>query len=330
MRLFLGIDGGGTKTLFLLTDGEGAILSFKKLDGVDFNQIGADNISRKLQGGTADVLRQAGVTCHDLAAVCAGLPYLDESAEWSRQCPQILAEMFPGIPALCLNDSVVALYGALGLQPGINLVAGTGSIACGRDRNNNLARSGGWNEHISDEGSCYWLGQKLCSLFTKQADGRLPRGPLYHLVRTEFGLQSDFDLAAYYQEKLFGHRERIAALQIILARAAQMGDPSAAQAYVDAAAELAAIALAVKAKLFPGDDQPVPITCTGGLFKAGRIITDPLRRQLESRNLLWSQPILPPAAGAVLKACEIAGLKPAELMKITEKLKSEAKSHGLH
>ena len=330
MQLFLGIDGGGTKTLFLLTDREGSILSFQKLDGVDINQIGADSIAQKLQDGTADVLGQAGATSQDMAAVCAGLPCLDESAKWNQQCPQILAALFPGIPALCLNDSVVALYGALGLQPGINLVAGTGSIACGRGHDGNLARSGGWNEHISDEGSCYWLGQKLCSLFTKQADGRLPRGPLYHLVRSEFGLQNDFDLIAYYQEKLVGHRERIAGLQINLARAAQMGDPAAAQAYDDAAAELAAIVLAVKAKLFPGDSLPVPITCTGGLFKAGRIITDPLRRQLEGRNLLWSQPILPPAAGAALKAYEIAGLTPAELMEITVKLKTEVKRHGLH
>ena len=71
-----------------------------------------------------------------------------------------------------MNDSVVGWAGSLGLSSGINLVAGTGSIAYGRNDAGEEARAGGWDERFSDEGSCYWLGMKSLELFSKESDGR--------------------------------------------------------------------------------------------------------------------------------------------------------------
>ena len=68
-----------------------------------------------------------------------------------------------------VNDSVVGWAGSLGLSSGINLVAGTGSIAYGRNDAGEEARAGGWDERFSDEGSCYWLGMKSLELFQKKA-----------------------------------------------------------------------------------------------------------------------------------------------------------------
>ncbi|HAL74288.1 MAG TPA: hypothetical protein DCM45_04235 [Clostridiales bacterium] len=313
MRLFLGIDGGGSKTLFLLCDEKGRILASQKLGGFDFTRIGVDGVRKTLAAGTSQVLRQAGATCQDVVAVCAGVPCLDEIPAWDLECPKIFAAQFPGTTVKCVNDSVVALYGALGFQPGINLIAGTGSMACGRNGNNEYARSGGWNELISDEGSCYWLGQRACSLFTRQSDGRLPRGPLYQMMRDELVLQSDYDFITYYRENLMGQRDKIAAMQMMLAKAAAAGDLSAIRSYADAAAELASLAAAVKNRLFPKDPGPVLGSCTGGLMKVGDLITVPLREQLDIQNIRWTQPLLIPAAGAVLNAYEDAGHSNADL-----------------
>ena len=73
--------------------------------------------------------------------------------------------------------------GSLALKPGINIVAGTGSIAFGKSRENVSARSGGWSTFFGDEGSCYWLGRRTMELFTKQADGRVKEGELYHILK---------------------------------------------------------------------------------------------------------------------------------------------------
>ena len=68
--------------------------------------------------------------------------------------------------------------GALAGEDGINIVAGTGSIAYGEYRGRS-ARAGGWGELFSDEGSAYWLAREGLRLFSRMSDGRAPRGALY-------------------------------------------------------------------------------------------------------------------------------------------------------
>jgi N-acetylglucosamine kinase-like BadF-type ATPase len=330
MLVFLGIDGGGSKTHFLLADGEGHVLSSHKLGGIDFTRIGIDGVRKMLEEGTSSVLRKASITVSDLSAVCIGIPYFDEDPKWNLESTRICGSLFPDIYLRCVNDSIVALYGALGFQPGIHLIAGTGSMACGRNSKNEFARSGGWHELFSDEGSCYWLGQRTCSLFTRQSDGRLARGPLYHLIRQEFAIEHDFDFVTFYRDQLLGAREKIAALQIILAKAAEAGDPSALQAYVDASFELTALVQAVHGQLFSNDQAAVPVTCSGGLMKAGKLIMDPLQERLEILNFRWTQPLLPPTAGAILAACEDIGYSPGDLSTILESLKWEVHVNDIH
>ena len=316
MRMFLGIDGGGTKTLFLIADENGHVLATHQLSGVDFTQIGVAGVRRTINDGTQAILQKVGATRENLSAVCAGIPLLGEYADWDETCPRLFQDLFPDTPVRCVNDSVIALYGSLALQPGIHLVAGTGSIVFGRNAAGETARSGGWNEHMSDEGSAYWLGLRACSLFTRQADGRLPRGPLYHLFYQEFSLIHDMDFIAYFHDHLLGARDQIAAIQKILARAADAGDASARQAYSDAAEELAALVLAVRHRLFADPLESVPVACTGGVLKAGPIIVEPLKKRLESGRLVWTKPSLPPAAGAILGACEAAGFSPDKTKRI--------------
>jgi N-acetylglucosamine kinase-like BadF-type ATPase len=265
-----------------------------------------------------------------LTAVVAGLPYLGECRDWDRACPRLLADIIPEVPVLCLNDSFIALFGAQALRPGINLVAGTGSIGCGMSRQGRFARCGGWSETVSDEGSGYWLGLMTCSLFTKQADGRLPRGPLYSLLRDELDLKEDIDFIACFRDHLQGSRKKIAALQILLERAARAGDLSARQAYLAAASELAAIILAVYDQLFAGDSEAVPVSCTGGMIKAGDLITVPLQEQICARKLVWTQPQLPPAGGAILKAMSFAGYSIERIDHIISILKAEVIHHDIH
>lgn len=330
MRYYLGIDGGGTKTQFLLADETGHLVGSERLGGVDFTQVGAAGVRAVLEAGLTAVLQQSGISQTSLAAVCAGIPCLGEYAAWDEDCPRLLTAVFSGMPTRCLNDSVVALFGSLALKPGIHLVAGTGSIASGRDQTGNTARSGGWNEHFSDEGSCYWLGLRACSLFARQADNRLPRGPLYELVRRHFGLARDLDLIAYFRDHLLGSRERIAALQVLLEKAAGQGDRSARQAYADAAAELALLAAAVRSQLsFPAADQ-IPVSCTGGLFRAGALIFDPLRSLLDPELYDLVDPILPPAAGALLGAYELAGEPVHAITLKIEIIKAEVSRYDHH
>ena len=118
MRYYLGIDGGGTKTQFLLADETGHLVGSERLGGVDFTQVGEAGVRAVLEAGLAAVLQQSGMSQIRLAAVCAGIPCLGEYAAWDEECPRLFADIFTGIPTRCFNDSVVALFGSLALRPG--------------------------------------------------------------------------------------------------------------------------------------------------------------------------------------------------------------------
>jgi N-acetylglucosamine kinase-like BadF-type ATPase len=83
--------------------------------------------------------------------------------------------------------------GSLLCRDGISIVAGTGSIGYG-ERAGAAARSGGWGELFSDEGSAYWIACRGLNLFARMSDGRAEPGPLYEIVRQASGIGDDLDL----------------------------------------------------------------------------------------------------------------------------------------
>jgi len=82
-----------------------------------------------------------------------GIPCYGESEDGDIELEKEIQTAFPGIPVYITNDVEVGWAGSLGLTPGVNVVAGTGSIAFGKDESGKTARCGGWSEFFSDEGS---------------------------------------------------------------------------------------------------------------------------------------------------------------------------------
>src|SRR6185295_9585282 len=157
-------------------------------------------------------------------------------------------------------------------------VAGTGSIGYG-ERHGKSARAGGWGEIFGDEGSAYWIAVQGLSIFTRMSDGRLPKGPLHATFRKSLGLDADLDLCA----KIMAARDRgsIAALAPLVAEAVRDGDTLAAGVFDEAARELAALAGAVRQALDFGPSDLAAVSYSGGVFNAGALILEPLRRHLE-------------------------------------------------
>lgn len=117
---------------------------------------------------------------------------------------------------LISNDVEAGWAGSLGMEPGIHLVSGTGSIAFGKNKAGKSKRSGSWSAFFGDEGSCCWLGRRTMELFSKQADGRIPVGPLYHMMRERFQLKQDMDFIACMEAEYIPVRSKTASLQKLL------------------------------------------------------------------------------------------------------------------
>lgn len=300
MAYFIGIDGGGTKTAFVLGTETGTVLEETELTGCSYRQLGLDGAVDLLENGVMALLDAQNLGRGQVQGMVIGLPCYGENAQIDREVEMLLKQRLGPIPLFLTNDVVVGWAGSLELKPGIHVVAGTGAIAYGENAQGDQARCGGWDEFFSDEGSCYWLGRRMMELFSKEADGRIPKGPLYDLVRQRFALSDDYQFIEKVIPKISSRREAVAKLQILLGQAARAGDKAALEAYLSAAEELALVAAGVKHRLHLADGCPV--SYSGGLFQADDLILPPLRRELERQGCRMVKPSLPPSRGALLMA----------------------------
>lgn len=304
MPAFLGIDGGGTKTACQLVDERGRCLAQAAGPGASYRHRGVQPVLDTLAALADECAAGAGVAVQSLAGVCVGLPMYGEDPAMDSRMKAAIEAIFPAV--LVVNDVEVGWAGSLGCGAGINVVAGTGSIAFGCDETGATARSGGWSERFGDEGSSYWLGLMGMQLFSKQADGRAPRGPLYTMVREAYGIGDDFEFVAVAEKELLPHRDKTAAFQKLVSDAADAGDATVPPLYAMAAEDLAAMALAVKNRLaFAGG--PVAVSCSGGTFKAGEMILAPFTRRLAENGMRLQKPRFTPVQGAALLAAQRFG-----------------------
>jgi len=299
---FIGIDGGGTKTKFALYDENGKMLADSLHDTADHWQYGSEKLKRVLEAGVNSVLGQADVNFDDIAAIGFGMAGFGEDKNKDKESSDICRKFFKDIPLAIENDVHVAYVGAFGYEPGIHVVAGTGSMAFGMDDKGNTARCGGWGHEIGDEGSGYWLGKKTMEIFTKQADSRMKKSFLYKMVKERLNIDDDFEIMAVFQDEYFTDRTKTASLQRILLDAAKAGDKYAIKAYKDSVSELAALAIAIRDGL--DFSVPIKISYTGGLFNIEEFILKPFMRLTSDKGFIVSKPIFTPVEGAVILAAE--------------------------
>jgi N-acetylglucosamine kinase-like BadF-type ATPase len=306
--MFLGIDGGGTKTAFALVDAGGAIRATHEESSAYHIEVGIDGAAAALARGAAAVLAAAGVDADALEFAFFGLPAYGEDRA-AQAALDALPQAFLGHSRyLCGNDMVCSWAGALACNDGISVIAGTGSMAYG-EYAGRTARAGGWGELFSDEGSAYWIAREGLTLFSRMSDGRAARGPLYDLVRRRFALGDDLDLCGVVYGDMNGERSSVAQLARLVGDAARGGDVQARIIFEEAAEELADMVDAVRASLGVADAAAVRVSYTGGVFNSDGLLLEPFRRALagRDRSYLLAAPQLSPAVGAALYAARCAG-----------------------
>ena len=298
MKYYIGIDGGGTKTAVCAAKGDASSFLNTNTDGSSWRELGAENVAKKYKDVVAKLI---GRDQSKIAGMALGLPCYGESSEGDKSLENALAEAFPDIPIYFANDVEVGWAGSMALNPGINIVAGTGAIAFGRDRHGKTARCGGWSEFFGDEGSCYWVGRKVMELFSKQSDGRIPRDSLYEIVRKEFNLQNDLSFIDIVHNEFAMYRKQVASLQFLAEKAAMQGSASAKKLYDNAVNELLLLVNGIRKQL-DFSEKPWTVSYTGGLFKAKELVLKQFSQKIEKDGGKISPPCFGPVEGAVLLA----------------------------
>ena len=213
MKYYIGIDGGGSKTIFAISTEDGNILGTVKVGSAFYKQIGEAGVLELIRNGVKKVCDFAEGDKTEIASICFGMPAWGESPVNDKIIEEKILNTFPEWNIHIVNDCEVGWAGSLLTVPGINIVAGTGSIAFGKNESGETARCGGWSEWFGDEGSGYWLGVKCVQLFSRQSDGRDERGPLYEIVKDELNLSVDEEIIDLFETEYLHKRDKIASLQ---------------------------------------------------------------------------------------------------------------------
>lgn len=309
MALFLGVDGGGTKTDFCLLDSDGAVVCTHREPSCSYFAIGLPGMAQVLARGVGSVCARAHITPGQIEFSFFGLPCYGEC---SRDLPALDAAPSSTLDRgryRCGNDMICGWAGSLGARDGINVLAGTGSMAYGEHADRKV-RCGGWGELFGDEGSAYWIAIRGLSQFSRMSDGRMPRSALHDEMRSELQLATDLDAIEVVINAWRGDRTRIADLAHAVSRAADAGDIHALEIFRAAAHELAMLVASVRRQLgFPAT-QPVAVSYSGGMFNSALLVGS-LARELDAdgADYVFEKPLFSPAVGAALYAARLRGLR---------------------
>jgi N-acetylglucosamine kinase-like BadF-type ATPase len=298
----LGIDAGGTKTVCLLADGRGHVIAEARGGGANLQSAGELAVEKVLHHVMEEALGE-----HDIlpAAICLGIAGVDrpEDADAVRG---IMRRIGFKTPTLVVNDALVALVAGADDDPGVVVVAGTGSIAYGRDSAGRAARSGGWGYLLGDEGGGFWIGRSALAAVVRQFDGRGPATLLTEMVLEHMHLDSPTQLIheIYYRDL---HRHAIAGMAPLVQRATDAGDAVAEQILIRAGTELTSAAASVVGHL--GMRGAVfPVILAGGIFRGIPWLTHDLTARLSEVAPRAEVRVLTaePAVGAVRLAIAAA------------------------
>ncbi|RSZ60857.1 N-acetylglucosamine kinase [Massilia atriviolacea] len=311
--MYLGVDGGGTKTAFALLDADGRLLARHESGSAYYLVTGLERTAAMLNAGVAETLALAGATPDAVAFAFFGLPAYGEDSLLHAALDALPGELFAPQRYRCGNDMVCSWAGSLACADGISIVAGTGSIGYGR-YDGREARAGGWGELFSDEGSAYWIAREGLALFARMSDGRTPRGPLHAIFRRGLALGADLDLCAEVYSRRKGERSQLAQLARLVQQAALEGDAEANAIFEQAAHELAAIVDAVRRQLGVPADVALPVSYSGGVFNSASPLLGPFTQRLARHGgFALQEPQFEPVIGAALYAAQCDGKLPGRV-----------------
>lgn len=301
-KFWLGVDGGGTNCRAVILGASDEVLGEGGAEAANHIRVGTAAAVNHVVQAVTQACQQAEIELSKVGAACIGLAGVSHP-DHHRQMLAALKEALP-IPDITLEtDARVALAGATGAEPGVVIIAGTGSIACGVNSRGRFARAGGWGPTMGDEGSGSYIGRRALESVMMSYDYRGEPTSMMEPILRHFGVTSPPELPpAIYDDPDKAMRE-IAQLSKIAVRAAEEGDKVAQGILKDAAKELAVAVIAVIEQLRMERDE-FQVAYVGGVFEAGGLILDHLREEIRSfaPRAEIAPPIDPPVIGAAKMA----------------------------
>jgi N-acetylglucosamine kinase-like BadF-type ATPase len=304
MAYYLGVDGGASKTAALVTDESGRPLGSGVAGPSNHLRVGIETAARNIERAVNKALVTADVASREIVWTYCGIAGADHPAH-RQEVVDSLSIFFPRGNFTVDNDARIALTGAIGFGAGIVIIAGTGSVAVGRNDAGDEARVGGWGPIVGDEGSGYAMGRGGLAAILRAFDGRGPATAMTELLQRDYQMTpADLPRFVYAQTT---HADDIARLSKLVIDAAENGDAIARSLVDSAGSELAnsVVAVAQRLGLIAGE---FPVAYVGGAFKAGEALLAPMRSAIlaAAPHARISPPVRTPVEGAAQMAMRAA------------------------
>lgn len=293
MAIYIGIDGGGTKTTCLVGD-ESSVLGSAAAGGSNVVRLGAERAARALETAVREACAAANISPHTVRRTCVGMSGAGR-AEISGVVKQAVGRMVGGEIEV-IGDHITTLTSAFSDGPGIIVIGGTGSLAYGRNAQGETGRAGGWGWAISDEGSGHWIGRAAVSAAFRARDEAQSTTLLDRIV-SAWGLTGPEHLVVTANAS---PPADFASLVPVVLSAANESEPVAREVLSRAGAELASLAKMVAGHLF-AKETSVPVAMSGGVFRHCAVVRQSFYNGLEacSPRAVVATTIADPVYGAL-------------------------------
>ncbi|MCR4426460.1 MAG: hypothetical protein NUW23_09770 [Firmicutes bacterium] len=316
--LVAAIDGGGTKTLFVIARIDGAVLGVGHGGALNTVFVPTEVARASVRKAAAEACRVAGFGEHipvQVDALYVGAPGFSSDLALTS-----LDGLVQAAKLTVAADTLSAFVGALVEPFGVVALAGTGSFATGFNRAGECLTLGGWGALLGDEGSAYDIGLSALRAVVRASEGRAAPTVLTDMILGEWRLARVRDLVGTVY-KAGPSRERIAGAAKIVSRAAEVGDGVAKGILKRAGEDLGALAVHVLSRL-DLTGQQAPVALTGGVSRAGADLHDAFANTVQEADpgCRIVKPRFSPAHGALLLALRSAGVRtePAILERLDE------------
>jgi glucosamine kinase len=276
--LFVGVDGGGTKTEVVILDAAGSVRARQRGGAASPVRLGFRRAAQEVTATIRAALRSITSQGAAVGAICAGLAGAGAPAR-ARRLQKLLESHWPGVRVSVCSDLDLALDCFVSQLPLVVLVAGTGSVAACRMPDGSIARAGGWGPWFDDEGGATDLGRRALAAAARAVDGHGPATALVDAILAHFHLR---DWSRIPDRLLRRPFDRMAELAPLVESVAAGGDTVARQILEAAAGELLALvgALVTRCGLA---EEPFAVGLLGGLLRAGGELARCLERKLRAR-----------------------------------------------
>lgn len=309
-KLWIGIDGGGTKTTAVIGDESGHLLAVAKGSSGNLTAISTEQLYTLINELINQLLIKTGVAFTDVETVFTAMAGADRQAEQQK-----IYDAFKQSPVLeklkIQSDIHAALAAGTWGREGTLLIAGTGAIIFGYEQQKTF-RVGGWGYLLGDEGSGYHLGKLAIRSVLKAHDDKRPLKPFQEKILCHFNVLSPDQLIT----KVYGSTNPVTAIssvsRIVLdAFTEDLLAKSMVSAVQEALLELIESA-------YSRIDRTKPVVLHGGLF-LNNIFFEEFIVRFSSRfpDLIALKPTIPGTVGAYLLALQESNKEVSDVVKQT-------------